>query len=68
MTLEDVYKKLELSDKDCLVRRCDNWKEKVAFPSRVVRLLEKNDSLGAFDAFFAFDNKPLILFYCAGQG
>ena len=63
MTLEDVYKRLELWNKDCLVRRRDNWKAKVAFPSRIVRLLDKNDSLGAFDAFFVFDNKPLILFY-----
>ena len=63
MTLEDVYKKLELSDKDCLVRKSDNWQDKVEFPSRIRRLLEKNEVLGAFDAFFCFDNKPLIMFY-----
>ena len=63
MTLEDIYKKLDLAGKDCLVRNKDHWQEKVEFPSRIRRLLEKNDALGAFDAFFCFDNKPLIMFY-----
>ena len=63
MTLEDIYKKLDLAGKDCLVRNKDHWQEKVEFPSRIKRLLEKNDALGAFDAFFCFDNKPLIMFY-----
>lgn len=63
MTLDEVYKRLDLAGKDCLVRKNDNWQERVEFPSRIKRLLEKNDALGAFDAFFCFDNKPLIMFY-----
>lgn len=63
MTLEEVYKRLDLAERDCLIRKADNWQEKVEFPSRIKRLLEKNDVLGAFDAFFCFDNKPLIMFY-----
>lgn len=63
MALDNVYKELELLGKDCLVRHSDNWEKKVKFPSRVMRLLEKNVILGSFDAFFCFDNKPLILFY-----
>ena len=63
MTLEDVYRKLDLIGRDCLVRKKDNWQSKVEFSSRIKRLLEKNEVLGAFDAFFSFDNKPLIMFY-----
>ena len=63
MTLDDVYQKLELTD-DSLVRLSDpNWKSRVAFPSRVFRLLETNNLLKQMDAFFCFDNKPLILFF-----
>lgn len=62
MILNEIYKRLELAD-DCLVRLSDpNWKNKVSFPSRIYRLLETNDLLKDMDAFFYFDNKPLILF------
>jgi len=40
-----------------------NWRSKVSLPSRIYRLLEKNDLLRTLDAFFCFDNKPLILFF-----
>ena len=63
MVLDEIYKKLELTD-DCLIRLSDpNWKSRVSFPSRVFRLLETNDLLKQMDAFFCFDNKPLILFF-----
>ena len=63
MVLDEVYDKLELTD-DCLIRLSDpNWKNKVSFPSRVFRLLETNDLLKQMDAFFCFDNKPLIMFF-----
>lgn len=63
MTILEVYEKLDLSNKDCLIRRSDNWQDKVNFPSRVVRLLENNEALKSFDALFCFDDKPLIIFY-----
>ncbi|MBR5469203.1 MAG: N-6 DNA methylase [Paludibacteraceae bacterium] len=63
MTLDELYKKLELTD-DCLIRLSEpEWKNKVSFPSRIYRLLETNDLLKQLDAFFCFDNKPLILFF-----
>ena len=64
MTLDEVYKRLALTD-DCLikVRENSNWKSRVSFPSRVFRLLETNDLLNKLDAFFCFNNKPLILFF-----
>ena len=63
MTLDELYKKLELTD-DCLIRLSDlEWKNKVSFPSRIYRLLETNNLLKQLDAFFCFDNKPLILFF-----
>lgn len=65
MTLQEVYSRLELTDeKGCLVRLSDSeWEQKVSFPSRVSRLLKKNGLLNKLDAFFCFDNKPLILFF-----
>lgn len=64
MTLDEVYKRLALTD-DCLikVRENSNWKSRVSFPCRVFRLLETNDLLNKLDAFFCFNNKPLILFF-----
>ena len=63
MNLQDIYNRLNLTD-DCLIKLSDkNWKEKVSLPSRVYRLLEKNDLLKMLKAFFVFDNKPLILFF-----
>ncbi|MGN0186864.1 MAG: class I SAM-dependent DNA methyltransferase [Paludibacteraceae bacterium] len=65
MTLQQIYNKLELTDeKGCLIRLSDeNWANKVSFPSRIMRLLKKNNLLRTMDAFFCFDNKPLILFF-----
>ena len=45
-----------------------NWRSKVSLPSRIYRLLEKNDLLKTLDAFFCFDNKPLILFFNLRDG
>ena len=63
MDLQEIYDKLSFTD-DCLIRLSDkNWKKKVVLPSRVCRLLEENELLRTLDAFFSFDNKPLILFF-----
>ncbi|MBR5912117.1 MAG: N-6 DNA methylase [Bacteroidales bacterium] len=63
MNLQEIYKRLELTD-DCLIHLSDpEWKSKVSFPSRLLRLLESNDILKTLEAFFCFDNKPLILFF-----
>lgn len=65
MNIQEIYNRLKLADKeDCLIKLSDpTWKNKVTFPSRICRLLEKNDLLKTLDAFFCFDNKPLILFF-----
>lgn len=64
MNLQDIYNKLQLRDDDCLIKLSDsNWRSKVSLPSRIYRLLEKNDLLKTLDAFFCFDNKPLLLFF-----
>ncbi len=63
MGLQEIYDKLSFTD-DSLIRLSDNdWKKKVVLPSRVCRLLEENEFLRTLDAFFCFDNKPLILFF-----
>lgn len=64
MNLQEIYTKLNLTE-DSLIRVSadKNWQKKVALPSRIYRLLEKNDLLKTLDAFFCFDNKPLILFF-----
>ncbi len=64
MNLNDLYKKLGLTG-DCLFRKGKgNWSDvEVSLPSRIRRLLEKNELLKTLDAFFYFDNKPLILFF-----
>lgn len=63
MTLQQIYEKLELTNKGCLIQLSDaDWEKKVSLPSRVSRLLKKNDLLRKIDGFFCFDNKPLILF------
>lgn len=64
MNLQEIYKKLKLTD-DCLIRPSSDpdWRSKVSFPSRLMHLLENNDLLKTLDAFFCFDNKPLILFF-----
>lgn len=65
MSLEDIYKILELDGKDALIRLSDKkWKEKISFPSRIYRLfVDKGNVLSELKAFFYFNNKPLILFY-----
>jgi hypothetical protein len=61
MELEELYRRLELNEKNGLFITKDNlWKEDTAFPNRVKRLLERRIKP---DAFFCFDNKPLILFF-----
>lgn len=65
MDLQGIYKELQLEGKDSLIRVSTDmdWQKKVALPSRIYRLLEKNELLKTLDAFFCFDNKPLILFF-----
>ncbi len=64
MTLQQIYEKLELTDKGCLIKLSDTeWEKKISLPSRVTRLLRKNNLLKTMDGFFCFDNKPLILFF-----
>ena len=64
MTIEDVYNALDLDGRDCLIRRKAGWQDRVAFPSRIMRLLQDESRLlGRFDAVFSFDGKPLVLFY-----
>lgn len=63
MGLQEIYDKLSFTD-DSLIRLSDkDWKKKVVLPSRICRLLEENEFLKTLDAFFCFDNKPLILFF-----
>lgn len=64
MNLQEIYTTLKLTE-DCLIRVSSDkdWKKKVALPSRIYRLLEKNELLKTLDAFFCLDNKPLILFF-----
>lgn len=64
MNLQEIYTKLNLTE-DSLIRVSsdEDWLNKVALPSRIYRLLEKNELLKTLDAFFCFDNKPLILFF-----
>lgn len=64
MALQQIYEKLELTNKGCLIQLSDtDWEKKVSLPSRVSRLLKTNDLLKTMDGFFCFDNKPLILFF-----
>jgi len=64
MNLQEIYSRLKLTE-DSLIRVSSDkdWQKKVALPSRIYRLLEKNELLKTLDAFFCFDNKPLILFF-----
>ena len=59
--LEEVYSRLGLTrDNGLYIREEGIWKKETVFPNRVKRLIEKELKP---DAFFCFDNKPLILFY-----
>ncbi|HVW94845.1 MAG TPA: N-6 DNA methylase [Mucilaginibacter sp.] len=59
--LEEIFVKLEINETNGLFfTKDDNWKTQTAFPNRVQRLLEHKINP---DAFFCFDNKPVILFF-----
>jgi hypothetical protein len=61
--LNEVFKRLNIYDSDSLIRLTDEkWKEKITFPSRVIRLLEDTEKWNP-KAIFCFDNKPLVLFF-----
>lgn len=59
--LKPLFTKLGLDETNGLyITRDDLWKNQTAFPNRVKRLIERRILP---DAFFCFDNKPLILFF-----
>lgn len=61
--LNKVFERLNVDNSDSLIRLTDeNWKEKITFPSRVIRLLEDTEKWDP-KAIFCFDNKPLVLFF-----
>lgn len=63
MNLQLLFKELEIKGFDSLIDLTKkDWKKKVTFPSRVIRLLENADKWEP-KAIFCFDNKPLILFF-----
>jgi len=63
MNLQQLFSALEINERDSLIMLSDkDWKKKVTFPSRVVRLLEDTAKWSP-KAIFCFDNKPLILFF-----
>ena len=63
MNLLQLFSALEINERDSLIKLTDiDWKTKVAFPSRVIRLLEDTEKWSP-KAIFCFDNKPLILFF-----
>jgi hypothetical protein len=63
MDLQKIFLELEILGKDSLIMLSSNdWKDKVTFPSRVIRLLEDTEKWSP-KAIFYFDNKPLILFF-----
>lgn len=63
MNLQQLFSKLEINESDSLILLSDkDWKKKVTFPSRVIRLLEDARKWSP-KAIFCFDNKPLILFF-----
>jgi methylase of polypeptide subunit release factors len=59
--LKPLFTKLGLNESNGLyITRDALWKNQTAFPNRVKRLIERKILP---DAFFCFDNKPLILFF-----
>jgi len=59
--LIDIYAKLGLNKENGLfLIKDDIWKTETSFPNRVKRLIERKIEP---DAFFCFDNKPMILFF-----
>lgn len=63
MDLQQLFSTLEIQDSDSLILLSDDkWKNKVSFPSRIIRLLESSEKWSP-KAIFSMDNKPLILFF-----
>ncbi len=63
MNLQQLFSRLEIIESDSLILLSDkDWKKKVTFPSRVIRLLGDTEKWSP-KAIFCFDNKPLILFF-----
>jgi len=61
--LEEIFARLDFDRTNGLFITKENlWKKNVSFPNRVRRLIERKIALTP-DAFFCFDNKPLVLFY-----
>ena len=59
--LENVFQKLGLTrDNGLYVTKEDTWKMDLKFPNRIRRLMERKITP---DAFFCFDNRPLIFFF-----
>ncbi len=60
-SLENIFEQLGLSRNNGLfITRENLWQKTTDFPNRVKRVLENKIKP---DAFFCFDNKPLILFF-----
>jgi hypothetical protein len=61
MELQNLFDSLGLNkDNGLFITKENLWKSSTTFPNRVNRLIEKKIFP---DAFFCFDNKPLILFF-----
>ncbi|MCH7400413.1 Eco57I restriction-modification methylase domain-containing protein [Belliella kenyensis] len=59
--LNEIFSKLGLNKENGLfLTKEDAWKSETSFPNRVKRLIERKIEP---DAFFCFDNKPMILFF-----
>jgi hypothetical protein len=59
--LEELFSQLGLDKNNGLfITKEELWKKDIAFPNRVKRLIERKIKP---DAFFCFDNKPMILFF-----
>jgi hypothetical protein len=59
--IEEIFSKLGLSkDNGLFLTKEGYWKKDTSFPNRVRRLIELKIKP---DAFFCFDNKPIILFF-----
>lgn len=59
--LEEIFEDLGLNKNNGLFITKENlWEKNISFPNRVKRLINKKIEP---DAFFCFDNKPLILFF-----
>ena len=60
--IEEIFSSLGLTkDNGLFITKEANWKKETAFPNRVQRLIDNEIKP---DAFFCFDNKPMILFFC----